>query len=479
MPSSDSISALLAHLKSHPALLTTGHPEVFLARAPGRLDVIGGLSEYSGALACQLPLAVSTAVALQRRDDRQLVLHNFNPHGTTLDQPETVTLSLDDFYGTAALLPINSQQKLFANNPWAAHIAGAYPTLAKFKKLTRRTHGANIACYSDIPFQAGVASSAALQCATLWALTAAYHLILDPMEIALLAQKIENQLVGTMAGIMEPAISVLGRKDQLLLLQCQPHEHKGYVAVPPGMLFAGLQFGRKDAAAAYRATRISSFIAQAIITQFFSDLNVIKDPTGGYLANISVANYNRYIKALLPETITGADFLKDHAGIHDRLTSVDPQATYFPRAAAEFHIQENARAQDLVAQLRSLLNHAPGTAERRKVAAQAGALMLESHAASSRQAGLTSQRGDLLVELLMRFGPEHGLYGAKLAGGEGGGGITVLLEESARPLLDQVAAEYHQKTNRQVQILTGSSPGAAEAAPRRIMINELVSQRSI
>lgn len=479
MSSPDPITQLIAHLKSDAPFLQDGHHEVFLARAPGRLDVMGGLSEYAGSLVCQMPLEAATAVALQRRDDRRLVLKNYNPGDPGQESHDPVTLSLDDFYGTASLLPIDTQQKLFAGKQWAAHIAGAYPTLAKHKKLTRRSHGANIACFSNIPFQAGVASSAALQCATLWALTAAYHLILDPLEIALLAQKIENQLVGTMAGVMEPAVSVLGRKDQLLLLQCQPHEHRGYVALPPGLMLAGFQFGRKDAAAAYRATRVSAFMAQAIITKFYADTGVKKDPTAGYLANIRADHFHRYFAPMLPETILGDAFLKEYGAIPDRLTSVDPAASYFPRTAAEFHVNENARAQRFIELLRSLADPTPPTTTtpspevRRQIAAEAGTLMLESHGACSRQAGLTSQRGDLLVELVMRLGPERGFYGARLAGGEGGGGVTVLLEESARGSLSEIAAEYAGKTGRQVQLLTGSSAGAAEAAPLRMTVAEL------
>jgi len=466
----DLITQLSNLLRSDAAgILRDGHDEVFLARAPGRLDVMGGLSEYAGSLACQWPLAASTAVALQRRDDRKLVLKNYNTQGV-------VALSLDDFYGTASLLPTDSLQKLFSGeNSWAAHIAGAYPTLGKHKKLTRRAHGANIACYSDLPFRAGAASSAALQCATLWALTAAYHLILDPMEIALLAQKIENQLVGTLAGVTEPAASVLGRKDQLLLLRCQPHEHQGYVPLPAGLMIAGLQFGRQDAAAC-RVTRVSAFMAQAIISRLYSDTGIKKDPTHGYLANVSADALGKYFRPMLPETLTGEQFIKDYGTIADRLTTVDPAGNYYPRAAAEFHIQENARAGAFVQHLRALAEPLPA-AERQAHAIEAGKLMLVSHAACSREARLGSEAADLLVELVTERGPQGGLYGARLAGGEGGGGVTVLAETTAREQLDAIVRDYQEKTGKQVFLLAGSSDGAAEAAPQRVPLTDISGTR--
>lgn len=470
MTAPDPIRQFLAHLQADAGdFLREGHPEVFVARAPGRLDVMGGLSEYAGCLACQWPLAAATVVAVQRRDDRRLVLRNYNTQ-------DTVSLSLEDFYGTAALLPITTLQKMFGGqNAWAAHVAGAYPTLAKHRKLTRRTHGANIACFSNIPFRAGAASSAALQCATLWALTAAYRLILDPMEIALLAQKIENQLVGTLAGVAEPAASALGRKDQLLLLRCQPHDLEGYAPLPPGLMIAGLQFGRKDTTAAYRLTRVSAFIAQAIIARFYSDTGIKKDPTRGYLANVTADAFGRYFRHVLPETLTGAQFLKDFAAIPDRLTTVDPAADYFPRAAAEFHVCENARAEALVRELRTPADaHSPFD---RAAAVRAGQLLLESHTACSRQARLGSPAADLLVQLVTQRGPDRGLYGARLAGGEGAGGVTVLADSAARHELDAIAADYQRQTGRQVQVLAGSSAGAAEAVPQRLRVAELTSSR--
>ena len=466
MSAPDSIAQLTHLLKSDAAsIFRNGHDEVFIARAPGRLDVMGGLSDYAGGLACLFPLQAATAVALQRRDDHKLVLKNYNTQ-------DVVSLSLDDFYGTASLLPVDTLRKLFTGeSSWAAHVAGAFPTLGKHKKLTRRTHGANIACFSDIPFRAGAASSAALQCATLWALTAAYHLILDPMDIVLLAQKIENQLVGTLAGVTEPAASVLGRKDHLLLLQCQPHKPRGYIALPPDLMIAGLSFSHKDPAA-YRATRISAFIAQAIITRFYLDTGIKNDPSRGYLANLAPGAFGKYFRPMLPENITGAQFLKDFGAIADRHTTVDPAATYFPRAAAEFHVQENARAESFVRHLRALAEPLPA-AERQSHVADAGKLMLDSHAASSRDARLGNETADLVVQLVARLGPQRGFYGARLAGGEGGGGVTVLAEVSARDQLDAIAQEARQKTGQQVLVLTGSSPGAAEAPPMRLPLTEL------
>src|SRR5256885_17203982 len=46
----------------------SGDSPVYIARAPGRLDVMGGIADYSGARVLELPLACSTAALLQRQE---------------------------------------------------------------------------------------------------------------------------------------------------------------------------------------------------------------------------------------------------------------------------------------------------------------------------------------------------------------------------------------------------------------------------
>jgi L-arabinokinase len=457
------------------AFLKEGHREVFVAAAPGRLDVMGGLTDYTGGLVCQMPLDVMTAVAVQRRDDRKLVVRNYNSDASPNAPLEsTVSLSLDDFYGTASLLPNETLQNLFAGGRgWAAHIAGAFPALARHKKITQRTHGANIACYTNIPLRSSAASSAALCCATLWAITAAYHLILDPLEVALLAHRIETQTVGTLAGVVEPAVSMLGRKDQVLLMNCQPHELAGYEAVPAEYLIAGIQLGRKGFGESEEFTRlrVASFMAQAILVKFHEEIGLKKDPTKGYLANLPAELFGKYYRHILPETISGAVFLKGYGAIADRLTEVDPGQNYMPRDAAMYHVGENARARAFAARLHEL--HDLPAAGRAAGAAAAGQLLLESHAACEAHAGLRVPESDVLIDLIQARGAAKGFYGARDAGT--GGTVTVFADNTAavREELQKIAAEYQQRTGLVPHLLLGSAAGAAEAAPQRVQVKDL------
>jgi galactokinase len=474
------VRELLTRLKSaNPPVLTTptpAHPDLSVARAPGRLDVMGGIADYTGSLVCELPIDCAAAVAVQRRDDHRIVIQTFN-QDVNGGAERRVELSMDDFYGTAALLPVETLQGLFSGpRHWAAYFAGAFPVLAKQKKMTRRTTGVNIACYSTVPIGAGLASSAAVTCAALSALTAAFHVVLEPLEIAVLAQKIEQQMAGAPCGIMDQTTAMLGRKDHLLLLRCQPHEVEGYASIPDGMMFAGIRSGVKHSVngAGYRRARVSAFIAQAMIARMYVDLGMKKDPTRGYLANVTPEMLDKYFRAILPERISGNAFTEAHGALTDRATTVAAGETYYPRAAAEHHVGENQRVQAF-AGLIGEMGKARNAAARNELAVRAGALMRESHQSYSVNAHLGTSETDLLVELVMQRGADAGFYGAKITGGGEGGTVAVMAEESdrIRAGLAEICAEYEQRTGLKPELVTGSSAGAAETGVLRIPVSGL------
>src|SRR5207248_4460963 len=58
--------------------LARGNRPARVSRAPGRLDVMGGIADYTGSLVCEMPLDRAAAVVLQERDDRELQIFSFN-----------------------------------------------------------------------------------------------------------------------------------------------------------------------------------------------------------------------------------------------------------------------------------------------------------------------------------------------------------------------------------------------------------------
>ena len=126
--------------------------EIVVARAPGRLDVMGGIADYSGSLVLELPIREETRVAVLPEDSGRLTLASGN-------RPElTIPLAdLDQSYECA--------REYFQRDParaWAAYVAGAFVVLIREKDLAF-PEGARIAIDSTVPEGRGVASSAALE----------------------------------------------------------------------------------------------------------------------------------------------------------------------------------------------------------------------------------------------------------------------------------------------------------------------------
>src|SRR4029078_8834529 len=97
--------------------------------------------------------------------------------------------------------------------------------------------GARILIASRVPEGKGVSSSAALEVATAQAVAAAFEISIDPTDIALLCQKVENHLAGAPCGVMDQMTAACGEANRLLALICQPAELLPSIPIPEGITF--------------------------------------------------------------------------------------------------------------------------------------------------------------------------------------------------------------------------------------------------
>src|SRR5215470_15612922 len=95
--------------------------ELVVTRAPGRLDVMGGIADYSGSLVLELPIQEATFAALQRHPDRRLSIVSL------ADEPEQTIvfeMSLSDFEDGDKPVDYDTARVLFQKDPsrhWAAY----------------------------------------------------------------------------------------------------------------------------------------------------------------------------------------------------------------------------------------------------------------------------------------------------------------------------------------------------------------------
>ena len=466
--STEPVPTLLARVRAElGADFVPGKP-IRVSRAPGRLDVMGGIADYTGSLVCQMPLACAAAVALQQRDDRQVQVFSFNLYDE--HKPFTFRIPLDSFIDQ----PIEILRREFSEpgRKWAAYLAGCVFALhsAGFIDLANPLiKGLNLALDSTVPMGAGVSSSAAIEVATMVNLVDHFGLRdrLDGLAIAALCQEVENHLVGVPCGIMDQVASCLAQEGSMLRMVCQPHDLQPPLDLPPGMRVIGINSHvRHDVGGpAYRRTRCSAFMGHRMILETMRQLGadagreLIADPMRGYLANLDPDDYKAFFRSSLPRTLSGRAFLDRFGPTVDRATSVEPEVDYPIQQATDHHVLEARRVRRF-AEFLEKAGNLTGS-ERGSALDRAGHLMFASHQSYGMDAMLGAPECDLLVKLA-RDRERAGIYGAKITGGGSGGTIAVLASTSARAdeAIALMMTEYERATGKKAQSLAGSSPGA-------------------
>lgn len=438
--------------------------ELFITRAPGRLDVMGGIADYSGSLVLQLPIREATLVGIQPDDNRELKIVSLNAEANK--RTGSFTIRLTDFERDREPISYAEARSIFHRDgaqSWAAYVAGAFLVLMRERGISFKK-GARILIDSRVPEGKGVSSSAAIEVAVFNAVLAAFDISIEPREVALLCQKVENEVVGAPCGVMDQMTAECGESDKLLALLCQPAELQGRKNIPEEIAVWGIDSGIRHSVGAgdYGSVRTGAFMGYRIIAELAGcsinqtakdSIVSIDDPRWhGYMANLTIDEFEQKYATHLPERIAGDEFLTRYRGITDTATEVRSDRSYAVLSPTAHPIYENAR----VHRFADLLSK-PLTQVALK---EMGELMYGSHASYS-ACGLGSDGTDLLVELVRAAGHTKGLFGAKITGGGSGGTVAVLGRNDADKAITEIAQEYARRTGYSPYIFAGSSMGAA------------------
>jgi galactokinase len=400
---------------------------IAVARAPGRLDVLGGIADYSGSLVLELPLAAAALAAAQLPEDGSVV---------AVSGDRRIALDAGDF-SHASLADLASR---FAGlSRWAAYVLGPVALFLREKRIPLR--GLRVLVSSEIPEGKGLGSSSAIGVAVVQAVAACLGRTPEPRRLALLGQRAEQLLAGAPCGVMDQMTAAYGERGHLLLLLCRPAQIVDTIALPTPLAAWGIDSGvhRTVSGVAYRRARCAAFMGKALLGR-----------REEYLAAIDPAEVD---PAQLPEQLTGSEFLAGHGGVDDPACVIEPDAAYPVRAATMYPLEEHRRVQTF-----ARLLPRPVTDRRARLF---GELMYESHRGYS-QCGLGTPATDDLVEAVRLAGWEHGLAGARASAGGAGGTVVVLGHEDAEPLVRTIAAELG------AGFAGGSSSGAASFGVRTI-----------
>jgi galactokinase len=184
------------------AEIHNSYPEV-VSSAPGRINIIGEHTDYNQGYVLPAAINLKNHFFLSKRTDKTVCIWTENFKKRELFSLQKISFS--------------------KQNKWINYVKGIFWALQE-KGLDLR--GINGLIWGDIPLEAGLSSSAALEVSIIQGLNALFKLGLAPQRMAELARKAENDFVGVQCGIMDQFVSLFGEKNKAVFLDCETLEHE-------------------------------------------------------------------------------------------------------------------------------------------------------------------------------------------------------------------------------------------------------------
>jgi galactokinase len=430
---------------------------VYVGRAPGRMDLMGGNVDYTGGLVFEMTIREATWAALQLRDDDHIVL--LNPQMQDHGWKARTEFELKDLGDEATVRSLVNQSQ---DIRWTAYVLGVFHFLRR-RFPSQTTTGISVYLESNVPLNKGVSSSAAVEVATMKTACQAYGIDLEGIDLARACQWVENVIAESACGIMDQAAIVLGQEGTCLPLLCQPCVPFPPVKMPANLAVWGIDSGVRHAVTGieYEAARAACFMGYKLICDW-EGLELRREECdgishwvdrrwNGYPSDIPPSIFRSCYEQRLPEVWTGAEYLRNGATHIDPYTQVRPDVPYRIRASMRYAVEENHRIHTFVELVRSAPEIATDSP-----CSLLGELMYQSHY-SYTECGLGSEATDSLVNLVRQEGIQNGLFGAKITGGGAGGTVAVLGLTSASEAFSRVVQRF---SGSSPYIFKGNSDGA-------------------
>lgn len=346
----------------------------WLAAAPGRVNVIGEHTDYNDGFVFPMAIDRYTVIAAAPATGDRITLRSLADNTPAQIDPGR---------------PLKPERK----GAWSNYPLGV---IAGFAGRGIRIPGFDALIHSTVPVGGGLSSSAALEVSTATLLEAVTGHKLDPVEKALLCQKAEQDFAGMPCGIMDQFISVMGRPDHILLLDCRSRKTE---LVP---------------------------MTDAAVELLITNTNVKHALTGGEYAKRR-AQCEAAAKSL------GLPSLRD----------ADPERLEHKRSQMDPVVYRRAR--HVIGEIERTLHAAEGV--RASNWPTVGQLMYASHASLRDDYEVSCPELDAVVEIAQDIGIAGGLFGCRMTGG-GFGGCTVALVQASQvvPISARIEREYEKRT---------------------------------
>jgi len=350
-------------------------PPRWIVAAPGRVNVIGEHIDYNDGFVLPMAIEHYAVMAADRPAGGGSVLRI---HSTAETEPALID--------TAA--PLKPGPPKWSNYPRGV--------AAGFMARGLNPGGLDVWLRSSVPYGSGLSSSASLEVCTATLIEAVTGAKIDPVEKALLCQKAEHEFAGVPCGIMDQFISVMGRENHLLLLDCRSRQTE---LVP------------------MRDPSVELLIANT---------NVKHELGSGQYAR-------RRAQCEAAARILGLPSLRDAS------------AAGLERAQARMDSEVFRRARHVIGEIERTVQAAG--AIRASNWEEAGRLMYASHRSLRDDYEVSCAELDALVEIAQSIGLSGGVFGCRMTGGGFGGCAVALVKSQAvAAITKKMAADYKTRT---------------------------------
>jgi galactokinase len=228
-----------------------------VSRAPGRVNLIGEHTDYNDGFVMPAALDFATLTAASQRPDRRLRVYS-------MIMDETREFDLDS-------------PPPGPTGDWSDYILGVALML---ERSGRNLAGADLIVWSDVPIGAGLSSSAALEVSCAHALLTESGLPFEPIEIAQLCQRAENDFVGMRCGVMDQYIACCGVAGHALLIDCRSLASR-HVAIAPNLrlLVANSGVRHQHAGGEYNLRREACEEGVRLLSRYLGPIQALRDVT--------------------------------------------------------------------------------------------------------------------------------------------------------------------------------------------------------
>jgi len=344
--------------------------EPILVKSPGRINIIGEHTDYNDGFV--MPAAINKAiyVAVSKRDDDEIHLYS-------------------ESYQAAYQSSVDAIEK--SELSWANYVLGVADQLVK---RGHKIAGFNLYLDGNVPLGAGLSSSAALECATAFAIDHLNNLQISQMDLALISQKAEHVFAGVNCGIMDQFASVFGKKDHAVLLDCRSMEYEYIPLKLDGYKLVLFNTNVKHSLAdsAYNKRRSQCEQGVAWIKSHHAEVNSLRD----------------------------ADLMMLKTYVEPKDSDVYQKCKYVVEEIARIQqAAETLKQGDLVA---------------------LGELMLETHEGLSKEYEVSCKELDFLVDYVKNL--DYVLGARMMGGGFGGCTINIVKDEEIDTLISEISTLY-------------------------------------